>query len=82
MLNTDYPIAQQRSSAPRSGGSHDRVYRGCTCGAVRYAITAEPIRGFYCQVAAIVSEIPARDTPRSQVFPSAAMTVSGDVAEN
>ena len=49
---------------------------GCSCGAVHYELTAEPIRGFQCQ---------CRDCQRDtgsghasvMVFPRAAMRVSG-----
>ena len=54
---------------------------GCTCGAVRYEITAEQIRGFYCQCRDC-----QRDTGAGHacvaVFPSAAIKVTGEVAEN
>jgi hypothetical protein len=54
---------------------------GCTCGAVRYEITSEPIRSFQCQCRDC-----QRDTGAGHasvvVFPSAAMKVTGDVAEN
>jgi hypothetical protein len=54
---------------------------GCTCGAIRYEITAEPVRSFQCQ---------CRDCQRDtggghasvMVFPRAAMQISGDVVEN
>ena len=54
---------------------------GCTCGAIRYEITAEPVRSFQCQ---------CRDCQRDTggghasviVFPRAAMQITGDVAEN
>ena len=54
---------------------------GCTCGAVRYEISAEPVRSFQCQ---------CRDCQRDTggghasvaVFPRAAMQVSGDVTEH
>ncbi len=54
---------------------------GCTCGAVRYEIAAEPVRSFQCQ---------CRDCQRDtggghasvMVFPRAAMQVIGDVVEN
>src|SRR5258708_37379389 len=54
---------------------------GCSCGAVRYEIAAEPIRSFQCQ---------CRDCQRDtggghasvMVFPRAAMQVTGDVFEN
>jgi hypothetical protein len=54
---------------------------GCTCGAVRYEITAEPVRSFQCQ---------CRDCQRDTggghasvaVFPRAAMQVSGEVTEH
>jgi hypothetical protein len=54
---------------------------GCSCGAVRYEITAEPIRSFQCQ---------CRDCQRDtgaghasvMVFSTAAMQIAGDVAEN
>jgi hypothetical protein len=54
---------------------------GCTCGAARYEIGTEPIRGFYCQ---------CRDCQRNTgaghsavaVFPSAALKVTGSVTEH
>jgi hypothetical protein len=54
---------------------------GCTCGAIRYEITAEPVRSFQCQ---------CRDCQRDTggghasviVFPRAAMQITGDVVEN
>jgi len=54
---------------------------GCTCGAVRYAITAEPVRSFQCQ---------CRDCQRDtgaghasvMVFPRSALQISGAVVEN
>lgn len=54
---------------------------GCTCGAIRYVITAEPVRGFLCQ---------CRDCQRDSgaghssvaVFPRAAMQVTGEVVEH
>jgi hypothetical protein len=54
---------------------------GCTCGAVRYEITAEPIRGFYCQCRDCQRDTGAGHASVT-VFPSAAMRVTGDVAEN
>src|SRR5207247_10117264 len=53
---------------------------GCTCGAVRYEIEAEPVRSFQCQ---------CRDCQRDtgsghasgMVFPRAAMRVTGPVSE-
>ena len=52
---------------------------GCTCGAVRYRIEAEPVRSFQCQ---------CRDCQRDtgsghasvMVFPRAAMQVTGESA--
>ena len=58
------------------------AYAGaCACGAVRYEIAAEPIRGFQCQ---------CRDCQRDtgsghasvMVFPRAAMSVTGPVTED
>jgi len=54
---------------------------GCSCGAIRYEITAAPVRSFQCQ---------CRDCQRDtggghasvMVFPRAAMRVIGDVVEN
>ena len=53
---------------------------GCSCGAVRYTISADPIRGFQCQ---------CRDCQRDTggghssvfVFARDALTVTGDVRE-
>ncbi len=53
---------------------------GCSCGAVHYELTAEPIRGFQCQ---------CRDCQRDtgsghasvMVFPRAALRITGPVAE-
>jgi hypothetical protein len=58
-----------------------RYAGGCCCGAVRYEIAAEPIRGFQCQ---------CRDCQRDtgsghacvMVFSRAAMRVTGPVSEN
>jgi len=54
---------------------------GCACGAVRYEVRAEPIRGFYCQCREC-----QRDTGTGHsavvVFPSAAMKVTGNVTEH
>ena len=54
---------------------------GCACGAVRYEIAAEPIRGFYCQCRDC-----QRDTGSGHsavaVFPSAAMRVTGAATEH
>ena len=54
---------------------------GCSCGAVRYEITAEPIRSFQCQCRDF-----QRDTGAGHasvmVFPTAAMQIAGDVVEN
>jgi hypothetical protein len=54
---------------------------GCACGAVRYEIDAEPIRGFYCQCREC-----QRDTGSGHaavaVFPSAAMRVAGPAIEH
>jgi len=54
---------------------------GCTCGADRYTIAAEPIRGFQCQ---------CRDCQRDTggghssvlVFPASAFAITGEVKEN
>jgi len=53
---------------------------GCSCGAVRYSIAAEPVRAFQCQ---------CRDCQRDSggghssvfVFPRGALTISGEVRE-
>jgi hypothetical protein len=53
---------------------------GCSCGAVRYSISAEPVRGFQCQ---------CRDCQMDSggghssvfVFPQAALKISGEVRE-
>ena len=54
---------------------------GCACGAVRYEIAAEPIRGFYCQCRDC-----QRDTGSGHsavaVFPSAALRLIGEASEN
>jgi len=54
---------------------------GCTCGAVRYQIDAEPIRGFYCQCRDCQRDTGAGHAAVA-VFPSAALRVTGDAAEN
>jgi len=58
-----------------------RYTGGCTCGAIRYEIASKPIRGFQCQCRDC-----QRDTGSGHssvwVFPSAAMTVTGDVTEH
>ena len=54
---------------------------GCTCGAVRYEISAEPIRGFYCQCRDCQRDTGAGHAAVA-VFPSAALHVSGNAAEN
>ena len=54
---------------------------GCTCGAVRYEIDAEPIRGFYCQCRDCQRDTGAGHAAVA-VFPSAALRVSGSAAEN
>jgi hypothetical protein len=54
---------------------------GCACGAIRYEITAAPVRSFQCQ---------CRDCQRDtggghasvMVFPRAAIRIAGDVVEN
>ena len=56
-------------------------YAGCcSCGAVRYKIAAEPVRGFQCQCREC-----QRDTgcghASVMVFPRAAMHISGRAAE-
>jgi hypothetical protein len=53
---------------------------GCSCGAVRYGISGEPVRGFQCQ---------CRDCQMDSggghssvfVFPRAALKISGEVRE-
>jgi hypothetical protein len=54
---------------------------GCACGAVRYEIRAEPIRGFYCQCRDCQRDTGAGHAAVA-VFPSAALQVSGDVTES
>jgi hypothetical protein len=53
---------------------------GCACGACRYALAAEPLRGFQCQCRDC-----QRDTGSGHssvlVFPRASLTVTGPVAE-
>ncbi len=53
---------------------------GCSCGAVRFEIAAEPLRGFQCQCRDC-----QRDTGSGHasvlVFPRAAMRISGPVSE-
>jgi hypothetical protein len=53
---------------------------GCSCGAVRFEITTEPLRGFQCQCRDC-----QRDTGAGHasvlVFPRAAMRITGRVAE-
>ncbi|RXH11970.1 GFA family protein [Bradyrhizobium guangzhouense] len=52
----------------------------CACGAVRYTITAEPIRGFQCQCRDC-----QRDTGTGHssvfVFPRNALSITGEVRE-
>ena len=54
---------------------------GCTCDAVRYEITAEPVRSFQCQCRDC-----QRDTGTGHasvvVFPRAAMRITGHAVEN
>jgi hypothetical protein len=54
---------------------------GCTCGAVRYEITAEPVRSFQCQCRDCQRDTGAGHSSVA-VFPRAAMRVEGDVVEN
>ena len=53
---------------------------GCCCGAVRYELTAEPLRGFQCQCRDC-----QRDTGSGHasvlVFPRAGLRITGPVAE-
>ena len=53
---------------------------GCSCGAVRFEIAAEPLRGFQCQCRDC-----QRDTGSGHasvfVFPTAAMRITGHVTE-
>ena len=54
---------------------------GCSCGAVRYEIAAEPVRGFQCQCRDCQRDTGAGHASVA-VFPRAAMRVTGDVVEN
>ena len=54
---------------------------GCTCGAVRYEVTAEPVRSFQCQCRDCQRDTGAGHASVA-VFPRAAMRVTGDVVEN
>jgi hypothetical protein len=54
---------------------------GCTCGAARYEIGAEPIRGFYCQCRDCQRDTGAGHSAVA-VFPSAALKVTGSVTEH
>ncbi len=53
---------------------------GCACGAVRYEVSAEPVRAFYCQCRACQR---ATGTGHASVlvFPRAAVTMAGGAAE-
>ena len=54
---------------------------GCTCGAIRYEITAEPVRGFHCQCRDCQRDTGAGHASVA-VFPRAAMNITGAVVEN
>ena len=54
---------------------------GCTCGAVRYEIGAEPIRGFYCQCRDCQRDTGAGHSTVA-VFPIAALKITGNVTEH
>ena len=54
---------------------------GCTCGAVRYEITAEPVRGFQCQCRDCQRDTGAGHASVA-VFPRAAMRVTGEPVEH
>src|SRR3954462_3436754 len=54
---------------------------GCTCGAVRYEIEAEPVRSFQCQCRDCQRDTGAGHASVA-VFPRAAMRIAGEVAEH
>jgi hypothetical protein len=54
---------------------------GCSCGAIRYVITAEPVRGFLCQCHDCQRDSGAGHTSVA-VFPRAAMQITGEVVEH
>ena len=54
---------------------------GCSCGAVRYEIAAEPVRSFQCQCRDCQRDTGAGHASVA-VFPRAAMQVTGEVAEH
>ena len=54
---------------------------GCTCGAARYEITAEPVRSFQCQCRDCQRDTGAGHASVA-VFPRAAMRVTGAAVEN
>lgn len=54
---------------------------GCTCGAVRYEIAAEPVRSFQCQCRDCQRDTGAGHSSVA-VFPRAAMQISGEVTEH
>jgi len=54
---------------------------GCTCGAIRYEIAAEPVRGFHCQCRDCQKDTGAGHASVA-VFPRAAMKLTGEVVEN
>ena len=54
---------------------------GCTCGPVRYEITAEPVRSFQCQCRDCQRDTGAGHASVA-VFPRAAMRITGDAIEN
>ena len=54
---------------------------GCTCGAVRYEIGAEPIRGFYCQCRDCQRDTGAGHSAVA-VFPIATLKITGSVTEH
>jgi hypothetical protein len=53
---------------------------GCSCGAVRYTISAEPIRGFQCQCRNCQTDSGGRHSS-VLVFSRAAFEISGEVRE-
>jgi hypothetical protein len=54
---------------------------GCACGAIRYEITAGPIRSFQCQCRECQKDTGGGHASVA-VFPRAAMRITGDVAEH
>jgi hypothetical protein len=54
---------------------------GCVCGAVRYEIAADPIRGFFCQCRDCQRDTGAGHSAVA-VFPRAAMRVDGTPTEH